>query len=73
METKFEINIIRTIDYRTPEQRRMAWKPRDYNPEIDLYKDMPPPKLPLMMPCVIGVNTPIKPMVRRQLLHGEKE
>jgi len=73
METKIVINITRTIDYRTPEQRRLAWKPRDYNPETDPHKDMPPPKLPPMMPCVIGINTPIKPMVRRQLLHGENK
>lgn len=66
METKIVINITRTVDYRTPEQKRMAWKTRDYKPEEDPYKDVPLPKLPLMIPHVIGANTPIKPMIRRQ-------
>ena len=71
METKVIIEITTIKDYRTPAQRRMAWKPRDYDPETDPYKDVPLPKPPPIMPHMIGKNAVPKGMKFRQKEYGE--
>jgi hypothetical protein len=49
-----------------PEQKRMTWKPRDYNPETDPYKDVPLQKMMMQIPHMIQENTPFHTMKLRQ-------
>jgi hypothetical protein len=69
------IEITITYDYRTPEQKRATWKPRDYDPESDPYRNVPLPdkKMMRIMPHMISVNTPVGVFVRRKESYGESK
>jgi len=65
------INIIRTIDCRTPEQIRMAWKPIKDKPEADSYKDILLPEVLRQLPHIILKNTPVDVFKPRQIEYGK--
>lgn len=60
-------------DCRTPEQKRIAWKPRDYNPETDPYRNAPLPEGKTLMPGLHQVNSPAGSFISRQDFYGKNK
>jgi hypothetical protein len=68
------IDITVTFDYTTPEQKRISWKPRDYNPETDPYKDIPLPEIMMQTPSILLPKiTSSARYISRQEFYGEKQ
>ena len=73
MEKAIVVDIVVTYDYRTPEQKRMKWKPKDYNPDIDPFRDVPLPKMCMQIPHIIKENTPVGLFKPRHKEYGENK
>jgi len=67
------INIVKSIDCRTLEQKRIAMKLRNNNHESSPYKNIPLPEIQAILPHMIRKNTPVGMFKSRHKEYGKNK